>query len=93
MRTAIEKSALSRNTYGREYVITRDHHSPDVRIHKFFQNTCRRGFQLVLEYDETHKSEPTLDFAPGHLLCFMPSQIRQVSRSAANDPVALMGVV
>lgn len=92
MCATIHQSTLAGNTDGRQNVVASHHDCADIRIQQLLDHACGGGFELVLEDDEADEIEIALYFSTSHLLSLDPAQLLQVSSSAGNDTIPLVGV-
>lgn len=93
MRSFVDQSALSCNTYSSQNIVAGAHELPYLGLLEHLKNTLSAWLQFVLEYDKTNKIELGFGFAPFHPLYLDPAQFRYVSPCARNDSETSVGIV
>lgn len=89
----LQQTTFSRDTDGRQNVVTRNHYCSDVGIDELFEYRSGAGFQFVFEDNESDEAKATLDFFTCHLLDFYPTEFLDMAGSAANYAIALVRIM
>ena len=74
-------------------VVTSHHDGANVGLSQLPQNSFRGRLELILKDDEPYEIQVILDILAFHLLRLNPWKFCDVSSSACDDPVTLVGVI
>lgn len=93
MRRLIHESTLAGDTDCCQDVVAGHHDRSYFCLPNLGENSCCGGLQLVFEDDKPNKVQAEFGVLSFHFLRLDPAELRDVFGSAADDSVALVGVV